>query len=172
MTPEHRSLRRFWRHLSTGELSLRRAFPAATLAAITQAVRDCERAHAGEIRFAVEAALSPASLWRVLTPRARAIDVFSQLRVWDTAHNNGVLIYVLLADRSVEIVADRGVAAGRVPQSEWDDVCARMREHFRAGRYQDGSVAGVRAVADVLGRYPPGERDVGNEMPDEPVLLR
>lgn len=163
---------RVWRHLITGAPSLRRHFPQTTLDAITAAVRACESRHAGELRFAVEAALHPAAVWRGLSARARAIEVFSQLRVWDTEHNNGVLIYVLLADRAVEIVADRGVAGGRVGASEWQAVCVRMQEHFRAGRFVEGSVAGIDAAAEVLARYPPGERDVGNEMPDEPVLLR
>ncbi|GAC1624053.1 MAG: TPM domain-containing protein [Nevskia sp.] len=171
-TGEMTRMKRLWRHLSTGDWRLRRAFPAATLSAITEAVRACESRHAGEIRFAVESALSPAAVWRGLGSRARAIDVFSQLRVWDTAHNNGVLIYVLLADRVVEIVADRGVAGGKVPQVEWNAACGLMQQHFRAGRYEQGSVAGIEAVAAILGRYPPGEPDVGNEMPDEPVLLR
>lgn len=165
-------LKRVWRHLSTGTLAQRRAFPPDTLAAITAAVRACERRHAGEIRFAVEAALSPAAAWAGVSARTRAIEVFSQLRVWDTAHNNGVLIYVLLADRAVEIVADRGVAAGRVDPAEWQRPCTLMREAFRAGRYAEGAVAGIEAVADVLARHPPGEPDVGNEMADEPVLLR
>ncbi len=102
------------KHLFTGNLLLRRRFPAATLDAIESAIRQCESRHAGEIRFAVEAALPLSSLWRGQTPRERALEVFSQLRVWDTAHNNGVLIYLLLADHDVEIIADRGVGDARV----------------------------------------------------------
>lgn len=165
-------LKRLWRHLSTGSLAVSRHFPASTLNAVTAAVRACESRHAGEIRFAVEAALGPAAVWSGVTPRERAIEVFSQLRVWDTADNNGVLIYVLIADRAVEIVADRAVAGGRVGQEEWRAACARVEQQFRAGRFTEGAVAGVEAVADVLGRYPPGKPDVGNEMPDEPVILR
>lgn len=165
-------MNRLWRHLITGPLAVRRSFPRATLDAITTAVRGCESRHAGEIRFAVEAHLAPAAVWNDVTPRQRAIEVFSQLRVWDTAHNNGVLIYVLLADRAVEIVADRAVVSGLVAQAEWDAVCAPIQQHFREGRFAEGAVAGVNGVADVLARYPPGEPDVGNEMPDEPVLLR
>ncbi len=163
---------RLLRHLTTGELALRRDFPGTTLDAVTAAVRECEGRHAGEIRFAIEPALSAAEVWAQVTPRMRAVDVFSTLRVWDTAHNNGVLIYVLLADRAVEIVADRGVAGGIVPQSDWDAVCQLVQRHFRDGRFADGAVAGIKAVAEVLARHPPGEPDVGNEMPDEPVLLR
>lgn len=165
-------LKRVWRHLSTGLLALRRAFPAPALRAVTEAVRACERRHAGEIRFAVEAGLGAHAVWHGQTARQRAIELFAQLRVWDTAHNNGVLVYVLLADRAVEIVADRGVGDGVVAPAEWAAVCAVMRDHFRAGRFEAGAVAGIEGVADVLARHPPAAPDAGNELPDEPVLLR
>ena len=141
-------------------------------AALQRAVRECESRHAGEIRFAVEPALHLGAVARGLTPRERAQQVFSQLRVWDTAHNNGVLIYVLFADRAVEIVADRGVARERVPQAEWDAACRIMEGHYRAGVFGEGSVAGIAAVAAVLTKYPPLLPDVGNEFPDAPVILR
>jgi uncharacterized membrane protein len=162
---------RIWRHLNTGATAVRRDFPAGTLAAIERAIAAAEARHPGEIRFAVEHSLPFAALWRGLTPRARAIQKFAELGVWDTAHNNGVLIYVLLADRDVEIVADRGVAAGRVPQAEWEQCCRVMEEHFRAGRFQQGAVAGIEAVAAVLARHPAGPPDAGNELPDRPAVL-
>ena len=165
------TLGRTLRHLSTGRALLQRRFPAHTLKAIEQAIRDCESRHAGEIRFAVEARLHGRATLAGHTPRARAIEVFSQLRVWDTEHNNGVLIYVLLADHAVEIVADRGVAGGRVPQAEWDTVCRLIERHFAAGDFEQGAVAGVRAVAELLGRHPAGPRNGRNELPDTPVLL-
>jgi uncharacterized membrane protein len=165
------ALARALKHLTTGHLALSRRFPRRTLEAIEAAVHDCEQQHPGEIRFAAEAALHLPALIRGTTPRARAIEVFSQLRVWDTEHNNGVLIYLLLADHAVEIVADRGVAGGRVPQAEWDGVCALMRERFRAGDFEGGSIKGIKAVADVLARYPAGSRGERNELPDAPVLL-
>jgi uncharacterized membrane protein len=155
----------------TGRAVLAGRFPRDSLKAIEAAVRECESRHSGEIRFAAESALHLPALWHGATARQRAIEVFSQLRVWDTEHNNGVLIYLLLADRAVEIVADRGVAGGRVPQSEWDTVCRRMSERFGAGDFQSGAIDGVRAVADILARYSPGERNSGNELPDAPVLL-
>lgn len=166
------TLKRLFAHASTGHLHARRIFPAATRAAIEQAVKDCEHEHPGEVRFVIEPALPLWAVWRRLTPRQRAVQVFSELRAWDTEHNDGVLIYVLLADRAVEIVADRGVARGRVPPQEWDAACHLMESHFREGRFEDGAVAGVRAVAAVLARYPAGPRDVGNEQPDAPVILR
>ena len=165
------SLERWWRHWTTGTLARRRAFPTHVMHAVEQAIRECESRHAGEIRFAVDVALSSAELWAGLTPRQSAIEVFSRLRVWDTAHNNGVLIYVLLADRDVEIVADRGVGTGLVPQAEWEDCCRVMETHFAKGRFRDGAVAGINAVADVLARHPPQGPDAGNELPDAPALL-
>lgn len=163
-------LARAIRHLCSGKLSLRRRFGNDALAAIESAVRRVEAQHAGQIRFAVEAGLSLPALWRDQGPRERAIEVFSELRVWDTEHNNGVLIYVLLADRDVEIVADRGIAGGIVPAGEWEACCRIMEQHFRAGAFGDGAVAGIEAVAAVLARHPPGRR-AGNELPDAPVLL-
>lgn len=159
------------RHLFTGSLALRRSFDAATLAAIEQAVKACEARHPGEIRFAIEAALSPAALWRGTTPRERALQVFSELRVWDTEHNNGVLIYVLLADHDVEIIADRGVGEPRVPAARWEECCRVMEAHFRAGRFREGAIAGIEAVAEVLAGYPPNRPDAGNELPDAAVVL-
>ena len=166
-------LSRWWRHLTTGSLARRRAFPNHVLHAIEQAIRDCEARHRGEIRFAVDAALSPSELWAGLTPRQCAIDAFSRLRVWDTAHNNGVLIYVLLAERDVEIVADRDVGDRRVPASEWEACCRVMEQHFARGHFRDGAIAGIRAVADVLARHPPGDPipDAGDELPNAPALL-
>lgn len=167
------------RHLLSTRASVRRHFPAAAMAAIEQAVKDCEAEHPGEIRFAVEGGLDFASALSGISARDRALEVFSDLQVWDTEHNNGVLIYVLLADRRVEIVADRGVAGGRVPQSAWDACCRVIESAFRIGDFAGGGVAGVRAVAAVLAQYPPTATaaspafcaDPGNELPDTPVIL-
>lgn len=164
------ALTRTLRHLSFGHLALRRSFGTATLDAIEAAVKACEARHSGEIRFAVEASLPPAALWRGQTPRERAQQVFSDLRVWDTAHNNGVLIYVLVAERDVEIVADRGVGGPSVPAA-WEACCRIMEDHFRAGRFREGSVAGIEAVAAVLAGHPPNRPDAGNELPDAAAVL-
>ncbi|WP_020651098.1 TPM domain-containing protein [Solimonas variicoloris] len=162
---------RLIRHLTATPWRRRRCFPPQALAAIEAAVRACESRHAGEIRFAVETALPLHRVWAGLTPRERAAEVFAQLRVWDTEHNNGVLIYVLLADRDVEIVADRGVGNARVPAAEWQACCQLIEAQFHAGRYAEGACAGIAAVAEVLARHPPARRDAGNELPDAPVLL-
>ena len=100
-----------------------------------------ESRSSGEIRFVIETALDIAELWAGLTPRERAVQVFSQLRVWDTELRNGVLIYVLVADRDVEIVADRGAAA-RISPAEWEAVCRLIESHFRAGRFTEGAAGG------------------------------
>ena len=167
-------LRRLIRHVSASHWRTRLKFPQSTLDAIEAAVGLAERTHAGEIRFAIENSLAPLKVINDLSPRARALEVFAHLRVWDTACNNGVLIYVQLADRAVEIVADRGLHE-RVPQSEWEAVCRLMERHFREGRYQAGAIAGVEAVGTLLARHFPAAARVGpvaeNELPDRPTLL-
>jgi uncharacterized membrane protein len=136
---------RFLRHIFFTRWTTRRHFTTRVLADIEAAIREAESLHAGEIRFVVETALDLAELVQDLAPRRRAMQVFGQLGVWDTAQNNGVLIYLLLADHIVEIVADRGIAA-RITQSEWDGVCREMERHLREGRFGEGSVVGVRGV--------------------------
>jgi|SRR5882757_88529 len=167
-------LRRLIRHISAAHWRTRMLFPKATLDAIEQAVARAERTHAGEIRFAIETSLAPLHVINEMSPRARALEVFAHLKVWDTEYNNGVLIYVQLADRDVEIVADRGFQ-GRVTQSEWEAVCRLMEEHFRAGRYQAGAIAGVDAVGTLLARHYPSQADQlapgHNQLPDRPTLL-
>ena len=164
------SFSRVLRHLFATRAGMRRRFTPEALAQVEAAIHDVESRHSGEIRFAVEAALDADELFAGVTPRARAIEVFSHLRVWDTEANNGVLIYVLLADRDVEILADRGLAA-RVPQSEWEAICREIEAHFREGRFAQGSVAGVQSVGRLLERHFPGSGADANELPNQPVLL-
>lgn len=158
------------RHLFSTRWGTRRRFTPEVLARIEQGIARLESQHAGEIRFAVETAFDLPELWYGLTPRQRAVLVFGQLGVWDTAGDNGVLIYVLMADRSVEIVADRAIAA-RVPQAEWDAVCREMEAHFGAGRFAEGAEAGIAAVGRLLTAHFPGQGGDRNEQPDRPVLL-
>ena len=148
----------------------RRRFGPQVLSQIEQAIGEAEAAHSGEIRFVVETALPEQAIWRRVTPRERALQVFALLRVWDTHHNNGVLIYVLRADRAVEIIADRGISV-RVSEREWQAVCREVEGHYRAGRYAEGSRAAVEGVARLLGEhFPPGGSGT-NELPNQPVLL-
>jgi uncharacterized membrane protein len=127
------SLRRLIRHLASTPHGLRRALPATALEQIARAIHQAEAGHQGEIRFVIEAALPWSYLRRNARPRERALMMFSKLRVWDTEHNNGALLYVNLADRAVEIVADRGIAA-KVPQATWQAICHAARDDFRRGR--------------------------------------
>ena len=163
------NLKRLFKHLVTGHLAVMRVLPPRTMRAIEQTVRQSEAAHGGQIRFAVEPALDIAALLRGQSPRQRAIEVFSQLKVWDTEHNNGVLIYLLLADRDVEIVADRGIHA-RLGNAGWEPICREMEQAFRQGRFEEGVIAGIKAVGSHLQRHYPS-RPQSNELPDKPVVL-
>lgn len=159
---------RVLRHLLATGWALRRVFDDETLRAIEAAVAESERTHGGEIRFAVEANLSPAELLRGLTPRERALQAFAQLNVWDTEANNGILIYVLWADHDVEIVADRGFNA-RVSAEQWAEVCGLMETRFRRGQVREAVVEGVRAAGALIARhFPAVDR---NELTNQPVLL-
>jgi TLP18.3/Psb32/MOLO-1 phosphatase superfamily protein len=161
---------RILKHLVTPHSAIKRTFPPGVLKAIESATRSAEAGHRGEIRFAIEPGLD---LWRLLrgeTDRERAIEVFSILRVWDTEHNNGVLIYVLLADHDVEIVADRGIAR-HVQPTEWETICRAMRAAFKSGRFEEGAVNGIKAVGDLLRRHFPAHPGEPNELPDKPVVL-
>lgn len=161
---------RFWRHVFTDEADARRRFPDAELDRLQQAIVAGEATHRGQVCVAIEPALP---LWRVLrklAPRERALEVFGLLRVWDTEENNGVLVYLLLADRDVEIVADRAVHR-RVGEAAWEAICKRMEAAFRDGRLVDGLEAGVREISALLAQHFPGDGRDANELPDRPVML-
>jgi uncharacterized membrane protein len=165
-------LARLLRHGFITPRAVDRWFPAAALQRIAAAIAQAEAAHSGEIRFAVEAALPWSYLRRDAPVRQRAVMVFSKLRVWDTEHNNGVLIYVELADHGVEIVADRGIAR-HVPRERWEAVCNTLREHFRRGQFEAGVIAGVQEVGALLTQHFPlaeGERNP-NELSNKPAVL-
>jgi hypothetical protein len=163
-------LKRFWRHVAMTPWQASRAFPPKALEAIGRAVGEREKRHRGEVRFVVEAELNTTRLWRGLTPRERALELFATMGVWDTAERTGVLVYVLLADRDVEIVADRGISA-KVSKDEWQATCAAMEAAFRAGRFEEGAVAGIHAIAALLERHFPAGAGNRNELPDKPVML-
>lgn len=163
---------RLWRHLLETRWAMRRRFDAAVLERIAAAVRASEREHRGEIRVVIETDLDAWSILDGRTPRERALEVFALQGVWDTAENNGVLLYVLFADRDVEIVADRGYAE-RVTAAEWEAVCRAMEAEFRAGRWEQGTIAGVEAAGRIVRAHFPltGGREDRNELPDRPTLL-
>jgi len=164
------SVERIARHLMATRWSVDRAFPGDSLIAIDGAIKASEATHSGEIRFVVEGALDIAPLFGGQTARERAIDVFSQLRIWDTERNNGVLIYLLLADRDVEIVADRGIHAKVGPRG-WEKICLEMETAFRQRDYEGGMVRGIQAVTRHLTEHFPAVREDRNELPDNPVVL-
>lgn len=167
MKPIRRLLRHLW--LDAGDA--RRALDDAAMARLQARVQASEQGHSGEIRVVVESALPASYLWRGLPARARALSLFGKLGVWDTEHNNGVLVYLLLADQAIEIVADRGLTR-HVPQAHWDRVLAGMQQAFRAGRFEDGLAEAVDRVDEVLRQHfplSPGQRNP-NELPDRPQL--
>jgi uncharacterized membrane protein len=164
------SIGRITRHLLQHHWRRRRVFPAGVLARIEQAIKAGEATHSGQVRFVVEGALDGAPLFRNQPARERALDVFSQLRIWDTAHNNGVLIYLLLADRDVEIVADRGIDA-KVGAAGWEKICREMETDFRAGNFERGVIKGIEAVSREMATHFPKKGGGPNELPDAPVVL-
>ena len=164
------SIGRITRHLLQHHWRRRRNFPPAILARIEGAIKVGEATHSGQVRFVVEGALDGAALFRNQPARERALDVFSHLRIWDTAHNNGVLIYLLLADHDVEIVADRGIDA-EVGTAGWEQICREMETDFRAGHFERGVIKGIEAVSRELARHFPKVSGGPNELPDAPVVI-
>ncbi|CAF0688827.1 TPM domain-containing protein [Candidatus Methylacidithermus pantelleriae] len=164
-------LRRLLRHLWHSPRALRRTFPPSALRAIEEAVREVESRFSGQLRVVIEGALDLHHLWRNVSPRNRALELFSSLRMWDTEHNNGVLFYVLVSDRSIELVADRGIS-GRVAPEEWERICNLVAKEYARGNFAEGTLAGIRALGNLLALYfPRGERVSPNELEDRPVVL-
>lgn len=162
-------LKRIARHVLHTQRALRRAFPGTALDAIGAAVAAGERRHSAELRVVIEGELSWDPLLAGQSPRERAVEVFATERVWDTAANNGVLLYVLMADRDVEIVADRGFN-GRVTADEWQSVCVAIERRFRAGEFIAGTIEGVEALNELLAREFPAQGGGPDELPDRPML--
>jgi uncharacterized membrane protein len=163
-------IRRISKHLLHHRWQVRRRFPRKTLVAIEQAIKAGEATHSGQVRFVVEGALDGTPLFRDQPARERALDIFSRLRIWDTAHNNGVLIYLLLADRDVEIIADRGIDV-KVGHAGWEKICAEMEREFRSGQFEGGVIRGIEAVSRQLADHFPAHGRGPNELPDAPVVF-
>jgi uncharacterized membrane protein len=161
---------RFFQHLLSLPGAVARAFPASALEKIEAQIQESEQRHGGEIRFAVEAALDPLPLLRGQTARERAVEVFSELQIWDTEANNGVLLYLLLADHDVEIVADRGFNR-KVPREEWEEVCRAMEAELRAGRHEAAVLEGVRRIGTITSRHFPPRAQKRGELSDRAALL-
>jgi len=163
-------LSRLIRHVCLEDWALRRAFPREVLQRISALIGEEEGRHTGELRFAVEGGLPPGRVLKGQSAHDRAIEMFSRLGVWDTERNNGVLIYVLLADHTVEIVADRGIHA-IAGAAAWERICEDMRQQFAQGAWEAGAVSGLKAVSDVLAAHFPGDGANPNELPNHPVVL-
>lgn len=161
---------RIARHLLMSHWQVHRAFPPRSLRAIKAAIHACEQTHAGQICFAVEGTLPTLALLRGQSVRERAIEMFARLRVWDTEQNNGVLIYILLADRAVEIVADRGIHT-KAGAPQWTEICQALQDDFRQGRFEQGALACIESVATCLRQHFPAQGSTINELPDRPILL-
>ena len=164
------NFKRFLKHLFMPPRAWRRAFPQATLDAIEAAIAASEATHSGEIRFAVENSLPASLAWRGMSGRERAIEMFSNLHVWDTADNSGVLIYLLLADHDIEIVADRGIAA-RVDAAAWEKVAQTMEAAFRQGDFERGALAGIEEIGALLALHFPPSGHNPDELANRPVIL-
>ena len=164
------SIKRIARHLVQHHWRAKQIFPQNVLDRIEQAIKQSETTHSGQVRFVVEGALDGTPLFRNQSARERGLDVFSHLRIWDTAHNNGVLIYLLLADRDVEIIADRGIDA-KVGAAGWETICRAMEAEFGAGQFERGVIDGIASVSRELARYFPPGGPHPNELPDKPVVM-
>jgi uncharacterized membrane protein len=164
------NVKRILNHLFTPHWIVSRDFSRVTLQRIGEAIAKSEQSHDGELRFAVEAGLHLVPLVHGVSPRQRARELFAQLHVWDTEHNSGVLIYLQLVDRRIEIVADRGISA-KVAQSEWDAICRRMEAAFKRGEFEAGSIKAIEEITSLLATHFPPVGDNPNELPDSPVVL-
>jgi uncharacterized membrane protein len=164
------NIARVLKHLFIPSWWARRAFTPAILDTIEAAIRASEQQHCGELRFVIEGELHALEVLRGVTARERALVLFSQLRVWDTHENSGVLIYVQCLDRAIEIVADRGIAT-QVAQAEWETICRHMEEEFRAGRYAEGAQHGISEITTLLTARFPATADNLDELPDRPLLM-
>jgi uncharacterized membrane protein len=165
-------LARWLRHWLRSSRTVDRALPTAALERIERAIAQGERAHRGEIRFAVEPGLPWSYLKRDAPVRQRAEMLFAKLRVWDTDERNGVLLYVELADHGIEIVADRGIAA-LAPAEAWQGICRDVAQRFAAGEFEGGVIVGIERIGDLLAQHFPareGERNV-DELPNRPVII-
>lgn len=164
-------LKRLFKHRWLDEADTRRAIPRDMVERLARRVAASERRHTGEVRIYVEAGLPPSYIWRGARARDRAVTMFGKLRVWDTEQNNGVLIYLLLAEHAIEIVADRGLNR-HVRAEEWQAIVGRMGTAFHGGRFEDGLTQALEEVSSLLVQHFPVAEGAANpnELPDEPVL--
>ncbi|GAB6139342.1 TPM domain-containing protein [Methylosoma difficile] len=165
------NLKRWLAHAFMPPWRWRLAFPKATLDNIAQAIQTSEKLHSGELRFAFENTLAPMQVWRGQSGKQRAQQLFAQLGVWDTEENSGVFVYLLLADREVHIIADRGIAK-KVNQKQWDAIAQCMQEAFAKGDFKGGSLAGIGQISHLLAEHFPAMPDNPNELGDYPTIIK
>ncbi|MEQ1560226.1 MAG: TPM domain-containing protein [Methyloglobulus sp.] len=164
-------LSRWLKHAFMPPWCWRLSFPTPVLNEIEKAVKQSESKHRGELRFAIENSLAPGWIWYGLSSRHRAAEVFSNLRVWDTEENSGVLIYVQLADREVHILADRSINKC-VEQAEWDKIAKVMQKAFSQKQFQQGSLQAIEEITRLLATHFPADSLDHNELPNRPVIIR
>jgi uncharacterized membrane protein len=165
-----KKLIRIVKHLTAIRWQVLRRLPRRSMNVIELAIAASETQHMGELRFVVEAGLDWPDLFAGISARKRALDIFSHLRIWDTEHNSGVLIYLLLADNKVEILADRGINS-RVNQHEWTRICQDMESKFRIGDFENGALIGIAAITNLLKSHFPAQGKHPNELSDRPIIL-
>lgn len=164
-------LKRLWRHFLHPRFRVQRYFPTNALESISQNIALSEQKHLGQIRFVIESNFPSSAILQQLTPRQRACQWFSDLAIWDTQDNCGVLIYISFADHAVEIVVDRGIAQ-RVSDQVWQDVCVNMQNAFKNEQYLTGLNQGLSEIDAILQReYPRTNHDGNNELPNEVVMI-
>lgn len=165
-----KKLIRYFKHLFFARFQIAQRFPKRSMNAIETAIRESEKLHMGELRFVVESSLEWQDLFAGLTSRERALQVYSQLRIWDTEQNSGVLIYLLLADRRIEIVADRGINS-RVDKVKWINVCQDIESQLRLGNFESGVLLGVSEITDLLQQNFPAQVHNPNDLPNRPLVI-
>lgn len=165
-----RLFKRLIRHIFTLPGAVKKHFPLDSMRRIEQAIANSERTHAGQIRFVVETNLEVPDILRKVSGKKRAIEVFSQLRIWDTEQNNGVLIYLLLADHDFEILADRGIHH-HVGDEGWEQISQEMEKRFRNQQFEAGILYGIEQISLVLAQHYPSNGIHKNELPNAPVVM-
>jgi uncharacterized membrane protein len=166
----YKIIKRLARHLLILPSRVKCYFPVDVMLRIERAIADSEKTHCGEICFVVESNLDALDILRKKTAKQRSVEVFSQFHVWDTAQNNGVLIYLLLADRDFEILADRGIHQ-HVGKDGWESICKEMETHFRQGDFEEGVRHGIAKIGEHLMTHFPSIVDKINELPNEPIVI-
>lgn len=163
-------LKRLWQHRKPNPD--RQQFGPLLAERLSQTIASAEQGHRGEIRLVIESGLPAAQIWQNATTRERAIEWFSQLRVWDTEGNTGILLYLLLAEHKLELVADRGIAA-KVPQTQWNEICAQLQNHLAKHEVEIGLSGAITQLGNLLQQHFPLDdaQTNPNELSNQPVII-